>query len=109
MIWDVVWLVGVLVFIVSRVLSLLEMVNVVIWVWVVVVVEQFGYELNWVVCGLIIGCIGIIGLVVLDLVNLFFVSFIKGVQVCVCWYDVVVFVVDIDEDLIVELGLVWGC
>ncbi|MDX6280257.1 MAG: LacI family transcriptional regulator, partial [Kribbellaceae bacterium] len=91
---------------VSRALSSPEIVEPATRERVIRVAEHLGYRPNRAARGLITGRTGNFGLILPDLANPFFPLVVKGIQQAAREAEYQVFVVDTDEDVSAELGLV---
>lgn len=91
---------------VSRALSSPELVESATRDRVIQVAESLGYRPNRAARGLITGRTGNFGLILPDLANPFFPLVVKGIQQAAREAEYQVFVVDTDEDVSAELGLV---
>lgn len=91
---------------VSRALSSPELVETATRDRVIQVAESLGYRPNRAARGLITGRTGNFGLILPDLANPFFPLVVKGIQQAAREAEYQVFVVDTDEDVSAELGLV---
>lgn len=106
MICDVVVEVGVLVVMVLKYVNGMQCFLLIVEVWFKEVIEWFGYCLNLFVCLMIIGCMCMIGFVIFDISNLYFMNVVKGVNCVVLQYDYMLLFVDIEESQVCECLLI---